>query len=274
MSDQQKKEKNLLWAMGYFGIYLLIQMGAGLLVGIGLLLFGAAQGVGGNFKSVLSENALLISLTANLGVALGFYLILGWRRQKWREVCNFRSIASKTDILLLTLAGVAFNFIMMLFYLMPFFQKHISSYNHSISGLVGEQHLVMVLLTVGLVGPVVEEIVFRGIIFSELQKKVSPGLANLLQALLFGLVHVNLFQSTYTFLLGFVLGGLCLVGRSLWFPIIVHIAFNTFSVVFNQFVAEHNFLTEGFSYQIALAVSLIYVLIAGKYYLKNFPSKN
>ena len=77
--------------------------------------------------------------------------------------------------------------------------------------------------------PLVEETVFRGLIFHYL-KKGGAGFwaANLIQAVLFGIYHGNLVQGIYAFCIGLLLGYLAERYSSLIIPVMVHALFNLF----------------------------------------------
>lgn len=93
------------------------------------------------------------------------------------------------------------------------------------SGL-GELSVLSTILTL-VCAPLVEEIAFRGITMTW-AKKLSPKfwVANVLQALLFGIAHANLVQGAYAFILGLVLGYVANKYKSLWASIIGHLVFN------------------------------------------------
>lgn len=84
--------------------------------------------------------------------------------------------------------------------------------------------------------PLVEETAFRGLILNYL-KKAGAGFfaANLFQAVLFGIFHMNLVQGIYAALLGFLLGYLAYRYESLLIPILLHGLFNLFGTVLSEF---------------------------------------
>jgi membrane protease YdiL (CAAX protease family) len=61
-------------------------------------------------------------------------------------------------------------------------------------------------LTIGLLAPVAEEIVFRGAILKTLLTKYRPWVAIALSALLFSVGHLNPAQMPHAFLIGLLLG--------------------------------------------------------------------
>lgn len=85
------------------------------------------------------------------------------------------------------------------------------------------------LLAVCLLGPVVEEILFRGLIYDAFCQVLPAGLAVVFQAVLFGSVHGSNIWMIYTGLMGLLLGYVRKHTGSLWPTIALHIAYNSAS---------------------------------------------
>lgn len=77
-------------------------------------------------------------------------------------------------------------------------------------------------LKVVVIAPVIEEILFRGIIMHGLMRNYRSWYAVLLSAILFSVFHLNPWQMTYTFFLGLLLGWIMVRTRSLPLAILVH----------------------------------------------------
>ncbi len=94
------------------------------------------------------------------------------------------------------------------------------------SGLA-ELSILSTILTL-VCAPIVEELAMRGVTMTWAMKLFNNRfwLANILQALLFGIMHMNLVQGIYAFVLGLLLGYVCNKYKSLWASIIAHLAFN------------------------------------------------
>ncbi len=103
---------------------------------------------------------------------------------------------------------------------------------YEVRGLGGASDTVELLFLAGLYAGVVEEIVFRGIIFRWLEELAGSWVALLLSALLFGLVHwsnpnATLFSSLAIAIeAGLLLGAVYMLTRSLWMPIGLHFGWN------------------------------------------------
>jgi sodium transport system permease protein len=81
-------------------------------------------------------------------------------------------------------------------------------------------------LVLAVVGPVCEELAFRGFILTGLRRRFTPGTAILLTSFLFAFYKLNVFQFVPTFLLGVVLGLLATRSRSVLPGILFHLVYN------------------------------------------------
>lgn len=80
-----------------------------------------------------------------------------------------------------------------------------------------------------ILAPIGEEIIFRGLTIEYLKKAGARfWVINVIQALLFGIAHMNLVQGTYAFLLGLTCGYVVLRYQSLLAGIAVHFVFNAY----------------------------------------------
>ena len=82
------------------------------------------------------------------------------------------------------------------------------------------------ILAVVLLGPITEELIFRGLVYTRLRQATTPLVAAVLSGIAFGAVHGNMIQFFYAFTLGVVLALIMERYHSLLPCIIVHIFFN------------------------------------------------
>lgn len=94
-----------------------------------------------------------------------------------------------------------------------------------LSGL-GSDTVITVVYAICL-GPILEELVFRGVVFSFLEKSnIKPVFTILITAVLFGFVHMNIVQGLYAAALGIFLGFMRYKYRSIMITILAHIVLN------------------------------------------------
>lgn len=86
----------------------------------------------------------------------------------------------------------------------------------------------IVLTYVSLIGPVLEELFYRGVLLTMLSKTMKKSSAILISALIFGISHLNLMQFWSAFILGLVCGYIFLLSEDIRLAIIIHITGNSF----------------------------------------------
>lgn len=104
---------------------------------------------------------------------------------------------------------------------------------------IGNVTVAMILYVV-ILGPILEELIFRGLTFYYAKKCTKRfWLANVLQAVFFGIMHGNLVQGTYAFFLGLFLGWVYERFQSLYATMWMHIVFNFLgSGILNVIIGE------------------------------------
>jgi tetratricopeptide (TPR) repeat protein len=90
-------------------------------------------------------------------------------------------------------------------------------------------------LSVVIVGPIVEEILFRGLIYGALERRLRVFGAILVSSLLFALVHLQVVYFIPIFCLGLVLGWARWKANSLGLPILIHVLNNGVALILLKF---------------------------------------
>lgn len=91
--------------------------------------------------------------------------------------------------------------------------------------------LALMVLLVGLIVPVAEELLFRGLVLDFLRQRYGAGPAILGSAVAFGMVHFEPSIAVGTGVLGIVMGVARLKTGSLWPAVAIHATNNTLSAV-------------------------------------------
>ena len=106
----------------------------------------------------------------------------------------------------------------------------------SIENNLNDNILVMTLLS-GIIGPILEEIVFRGFVFEELKKFNSINKSIILCSIIFAVFHDSFTQMIYAFIIGYVILKLYVKNNNFLTCIVFHVCANTvISLLFNGFV--------------------------------------
>ena len=133
------------------------------------------------------------------------------------------------------------------------------------AGLDDQISILMVVCSV-IFAPFCEELVFRGVTMHQAKKCLPFWAANLLQALLFGIFHMNMIQGIYAFCLGLVLGYVCNRGGSIYYSILLHMLFNFWGTVLSGLIpfGDTTFsLIFWFLFGIAMTVGGLIVFTSG-----------
>lgn len=86
--------------------------------------------------------------------------------------------------------------------------------------------LFLLIISTGIIGPILEEILFRYIFYNRLKKKHTKKTAIIINSIIFGLIHLNLINIIYAFILGIVLNLVYEKYQNIMAPILIHIAGN------------------------------------------------
>lgn len=100
-------------------------------------------------------------------------------------------------------------------------QSLTDQYSELMETLLGGNVWISLVVTV-ILAPLAEEFLFRGITLKKAQKIMPFMAANILQAVLFGVYHMNLIQGVYAFFLGLILGFTAEYFRSVWAAVLLH----------------------------------------------------
>lgn len=118
--------------------------------------------------------------------------------------------------------------------------------------------------------PLVEEAGFRGLALTYFRRAGVPFVvANIAQALAFGLFHMNLLQGTYTFFAGLLLGFVAYRYRSLVPAIIMHALYNLWGTFGSEMI---NALLPNLSIVVTIAFGAVVTVVALVLIVRDTPA--
>lgn len=91
--------------------------------------------------------------------------------------------------------------------------------------------MIITFLTSVCMAPILEELLFRGLIYKRLRFVCKPIIAAIISSLAFGITHGNLVQFVYAFLAGMLLSYVYEKYKNIWAPILFHFCANAVSVL-------------------------------------------
>ena len=121
------------------------------------------------------------------------------------------------------------------------------------ASLLFQGKLILEIAVAGILIPVVEELIFRGLAYRRMRWYIRPVPAMILSALYFGAVHGNWLQGIYAFIMGMLLAFAFERFHSILVPILIHIGANTVSV----FVSESGLLDFIYEDDTAFLISTV-----------------
>lgn len=122
-------------------------------------------------------------------------------------------------------------------------------------------NVAVTLLSTGILGPIIEELIFRGIIYNELKSKYSNMKSILITTIFFAIIHINIIQILYALIIGFILIFVYEKYNNIKAPIILHMASNITTTLFLPLLIKNNLIIN---YGIFI-FSLILLIILKKY---------
>ena len=179
-------------------------------------------------KGLMSlTNEIILPMLIVSGLCLMIVLFIKGKVQKEKYV----STISKNDVSKYVLYGCTFNLaITLIINLIP--QSFMDKYNMSV-GLATTGNLFLMIVATGIMGPVAEEITFRHFILQP-NRRVGEKYAIIVSAISFGIMHGNIIQGTYTFILGLLFAREDIKENNLLPSIVMHITINMSSVLISS----------------------------------------
>lgn len=288
MKNYQKQEENwkivrnrvCIRALLIFLGVVLMQVFAYMVCVVGMTVFAFLTGGDGFSKLaglVSAEELGRFMVWVSLVSALFSMIWCGilYKKSTWREEAfDYRQAFCLKNVLAICGTGVGGCIVLTMFlsFLAMMIPQAFSSYNAIMENLT-DTSMMVTLIYVLLVGPASEELIFRGAILDRFYLAFPFLLANVLQAVLFGVYHMNLIQGIYAFCLGFVLGMIRQVTGSILASILTHILFNSTSFVLDLLFPADRELQIGQVVILILAGLVICVLSLGHFWKETKNSE-
>ena len=222
---------SLLKSALYTGVFLGIQFAAAMVLTVGITVVGGIlyymMGIYAPDEILMQNLLAIVTFVSGAFTLLFFWIFFSLRGKSFSGEVRWHKLQSPGSAILGPLAfGFGLNILASFaIALIPFPETWCNSYDESMELFLTGDPLFMAAATV-IAAPIVEEVVFRGLVYTRLCRGMKRGLAALLSAVIFGLVHGTLLHLVYTVPMGLLL---CLFYdkyRSLWAPIVLHMSFN------------------------------------------------
>ena len=179
---------------------------------------------------------LQILLIALEGIVATVILV---KSQRWKEYGRFQFRWSYLGIFFLSFI-LMFLWVNITTRIFPSTQNG-SAIKETVANLTGISYFVTRILYGSLIAPIVEELVFRGLLMIALSKFKKYYIDVIISSTLFSLIHVLQYGWVLTDFIvyagaGLLFGMLFLYTRSVYWPMALHIVWNTFLIVVSLLV--------------------------------------
>ncbi len=178
-------------------------------------------------KSIILATALPQIFFAVICLASAFYLKCDIRKTFSLKVPSVFQIMGGFS---LGIAMIAFNIILSSI-LSLVMQDSLNDMNSSMEIITEGNSFTAMLILIGFLPAVCEEILFRGYLYSSVKRKFKPLAAMIIVSVIFGLYHMNLIQSTVTAIIGMMFVFAVYRTDCIFISMIMHCMNNSFSVV-------------------------------------------
>lgn len=187
------------------------------------------------YFSKISEIIYPSLIISDILIMIPFIIVLVKRKEN-----PFKNIVTKNEFLFIFSLGIVINTIISYIVSILPESSTTSDYNQLVNNLVNVNFIIALLVT-GIIAPIVEEFVFRYAVIKYFRNR-GVRRAIFISALLFGVAHLNIIQSSYAFVLGLLLGLIYTYKDNLIHSILFHISIKGSSIVYSYIPESLTFI--------------------------------
>lgn len=201
-------------------------------------------------------NYALINLLGTFFTLLFFWRIYKFNDENFFESCKFK-IIPRNYIILLIFIAILLSYILTTIIDIFSHTQFGFQYHRKFENIKLNYTGILWAINICFIGPIFEEILFRGIILNKIKKYMNISLAIIIQATIFALLHMNILQSIDSIIFAIILGIVYVYTESIISTIIVHTIVN---IIGNYSLLHTNLNFVIFAISIIILVILILIL--------------
>lgn len=243
--DKTDRSRYLFYGLAPLAVY----MGINFLI----IAIGSRLGWTTEFLNVVAQ-------LANLSLLYLMFYRTYHKREAAKEAISAMPVLSGLLVILLGLCcSMAFNGWFSILRL----TETITTYEEVAESIYSGSQIMIMFRTIFLAS-FVEELLMRGLCYHALSRVLGVAAGNVLSALIFGIIHGNLLQGLYAFILGVLFAFVYEVyGRKLFVPVLAHISANLVSVLGTTVPSVSLWMSDNFYTLTVLATILLLAAIVG-----------
>ncbi len=178
-------------------------------------------------QNIINQIPILIGISDLIFIFLLYLIFLPTKKRLFNRF-SIKKIGIK-EIVCSVLFGVGLS--VLTNYIVGVLIRIIPSYNQVSNVLNQSNASIFKMIILVIFVPICEEILFRGVIFGFLKKNYNLIISIFIQAIIFSMMHFNIIQGIYTFILGVVLAIVYVYSESILTCMILHMVYNLFGTV-------------------------------------------
>lgn len=222
----------------------------------------------------LASPKMSILMTFLSGIIILIWFLFWYRREiihsagrTLRDMCGFSGKLNAKIFPGMILIGVGLGIFS--YYVKEFITQIKPDSIVSYSSLVEEidfstfsWYTILVIVYFVIVAPIMEELTFRGLSLGFAERKMSFAAANIIQAILFAALQMNLIQGITCLVLGLVAGYIYYITENILVPVLMHLVYNVTLIAMSSavLVGENVVLFFGIFF-IAMVAAYVGVLL-------------
>ncbi len=205
-----------------------------------------------SLTNYINDNTLWIVLI----VAVIFIPLLIFKYKKQKKL-NFKI---NKNIIFVILVGFSISILLNLIII------NINKLFNINNNLLDYKYLIQTIIASCLLGPIIEELLFRGVMFNKIKTFNNLNVSILLTTFIFAFFHDSITQMIYAFIIGYICIKLYVEYDTLLVPIIFHISCNLVVPLLNNYLVNLNYI---YTILIIIASLIIFIIFYKKMYKKN-----
>lgn len=229
--------KTFCYVALFLGMQLLVSFGVQFVYGFQAGVEAAASGIPidsveltQEMQMFLMENQNVLLMISGALTFLFLWVFFKCRKKSLSKEVQLEKL-DKRMVLPCIIMGWSFSLLVSsVLNVIPLPEELVMSYAESSQGIAAGNYFVRILATVVLI-PMVEEVIFRGLIYTRLRKAINVPVAILVSSLVFGMMHGHILWTSYTFIGGILFAVVMEKTKSLKASILLHMALNSVSAV-------------------------------------------
>ena len=224
-------------------------------------------------QKLLAQNNSIMILVSGISI---FVFSLIFRRDEWyRKELGLRNRLMAADsfgIRRMILVGVFFILYSMFLNQMIAWSQLgsiFTTYDQVAQSLFTRDSMVIAYISLGILAPIAEEFVFRGLVYRRIRDYMDVKWAIIISSLLFGIYHGNVVQFVFASLLGLALAAVYERYKTLWAPVLGHMAVNCFSCIM-EFSEVEMLPKSTLGLMAMVVVEILLIAVLGAYMLHKW----